>query len=178
MKVTNCPGENFQGGIILYLDFDGVLHDDDVVWSRKRGIHMRTPSRFLFEWMPILEFLLQSYPEVKIVLSTSWVRVKSFDLAKKQLSPSLQSRVIGATFHRREMSKFKFDNQSRGAQIFSDVQRRCPATWFAIDNDDYEWPDHCRHQLIKTDDRSGLSDPRVQIAIQERLTALAIIVRT
>jgi hypothetical protein len=134
---------------------------------------MRTPGRFLFEWSPILEELLLPHPEVKIVLSTSWVRVKSFDFAKKQLSAELQRRVVGATFHRRHMSKFDFDNQSRGAQILSDVRRRCPHSWFAIDNDDDAWPALCRQHLIKTDDRFGISDLGVQAAIRERLAALA-----
>jgi hypothetical protein len=138
---------------------------------------MRTPGRILFEWSPVLEELLRPHPEVKIVLSTSWVRVKSFDFARKQLSAELQSRVVGATFHRRQMSRFEFDNQSRGAQIFSDVRRRSPATWFAIDNDDEAWPAHCREHLIKTDDRFGLSDPKVQATIQKRLEALAIEMR-
>ncbi|MFS2135786.1 HAD domain-containing protein [Duganella sp. Dugasp56] len=162
---------------VAYLDFDGVLHDDDVVWSRKQGIHMRTPGRFLFEWSHVLEELLRPHPEVKIVLSTSWVRVKSFDFSKKQLTPELQSRVIGATFHRGQMSKFEFDNQPRGAQIFSDVMRRLPAVWFAIDNDDEAWPAHSRQHLIKTDDRLGLSDLKVQAAVRERLEALAIELR-
>jgi hypothetical protein len=162
---------------VAYLDFDGVLHDDDVVWSRKQGIHMRTPGRLLFEWSPVLDGLLRPHPEVRIVLSTSWVRVKSFDFSKKQLSLELQSRVIGATFHRGQMSKFEFDNQPRGAQIFSDVRRRRPVAWFAIDNDDEAWPAHLRQHLIKTDDRLGLSDLKVQAAIRERLEALAIELR-
>ncbi len=173
MKALNCSLDTADPGCVVYLDFDGVLHDDDVVWSRKLGIHMRTPGRVLFEWMPVLEELLHPHPEVKVVLSTSWVRVKNFDFAKKQLSSELQSRVIGATFHRRQMSKFEFDNQSRGAQILSDVRRRCPLTWFAIDNDDEAWPALCRQHLIKTDDRFGISDRGVQAAIRERLAALA-----
>ena len=173
MNELSCRSDTADQGCIVYADYDGVLHDDDVVWSRRRGIHMRTPGRFLFEWSPILEELLLPHPEVKIVLSTSWVRVKSFDFAKKQLSAELQNRVVGATFHRRHMSKFEFDNQSRGAQILSDVRRRCPLSWFAIDNDDDAWPAHFRHHLIKTDDRSGLCDPEVQAAIRERLAALA-----
>lgn len=171
MSELSCRSDTADQGCVIYLDFDGVLHDDHVVWSRRQGIHMRTPGRFLFEWSPVLEVLLRPFPRVKIVLSTSWVRVKSFDFAKKQLSPALQSRVIGSTFHRRQMSKFEFDNQSRGAQIFSDVRRRRPVAWLAIDNDDEAWPAHCRDHLIKTDDRLGLSDPEVQAAIQERLEA-------
>jgi hypothetical protein len=158
--------------IVVYLDYDGVLHHDDVYWSRKEGIHIRAPGATLFEWAHILEQLLAPFPDVRIVLSTSWVRMKGFDFAKKQLPQSLQERVVGATFHRREMSKFAFDQMARGAQIYADVQRRRPAEWIALDNDSDGWPGHCRGNLIKTEDHLGLSSPEVQAAIQERLAMI------
>jgi len=166
---------HLQLGIVLYLDFDGVLHHDDVYWSRKQGIHLRAPGHSLFEWAEILEEILAPYPYVSIVLATSWVRVKSYEYAKKQLSPTLRSKVIGATFHRREMNKFVFENTPRGEQIYADVKRRKPATWLAIDNDDVGWPSHCRSNLIKTDDELGLSDPNVQAEIRTRLTKLTAV---
>lgn len=158
--------------VVVYLDYDGVLHDDAVYWSRKEGIHIRAPGATLFEWSYILEQLLAPHPDIRIVLSTSWVRVKSFDFAKKQLPPSLQERVIGATFHRRQMSKFAFDQMSRGAQIYADVQRRRPTAWLALDNDADKWPASCIENLIKTEDRHGLNDPTVQLAVRVRLAAL------
>ena len=157
---------------VCYCDYDGVVHDDAVYWSPKRGIYISTPDRTLFEWMPILEDLLAPYPVVKIVLSTSWVRVKSFEFAKSRLSPTLQQRVIGATFHNRLMQKLEFDFMSRGFQVWSDVKRRNPASWFAIDNDDLGWPPHCRDRLIKTEDRLGLSDLDVQDAIRRMLMSM------
>jgi hypothetical protein len=156
---------------VCYCDYDGVVHDDAVYWSPRTGIYMRTQGRTLFEWLPILEELLAPYPNVKIVLSTSWVRAKSFAFAKSQLTPALQSRVIGATFHNRETEKFLFDNMSRGSQVWADVQRRNPERWFAIDNDEHGWPDLCRDHLIKTDDRLGLSDPLVQHSIRKLLAS-------
>lgn len=164
----------FSNSAVLYLDFDGVVHHDAVYWSRDAGIHIRgAPGRVLFEWAPILEDLLAPFPGVKIVLSTSWVRVRDFDFAKSKLPPALQTRVVGATFHRREMQKWKFDNMSRGAQIYADVQRRQPLCWLAIDNDDVAWPTHCRDHLIKTKDDLGLSDHEVQAAISARLASFA-----
>lgn len=156
-------------GLVIYLDFDGVLHDDAVFWSKQQGIHIRTPGRTLFEWAPILEAMLAPYSAVKIVLSTSWVRVKSFDFSLSKLPPGLQARVIGATYHRRFVRKWEFDNQARGAQILADVQRRRPLDWFAIDNDDEAWPPNYRRHLVKTDDHAGLSDPAAQLEIQARL---------
>lgn len=82
----------------------------------------------------------------------------SFSFVKKQLPLSLQQRVIGATFHNREMCKSQFACLPRGAQIVQDVARRLPASWFAIDDDDVGWPAAYRDRLVKTDDggKTGL----------------------
>lgn len=154
---------------ICYLDYDGVVHDQEVYWHPKRGIYMRTPGRVLFEWMPILDELLAPHPDVRIVLSTSWVRVRSFSFAKKQLTPSLQERVIGATFHNREMRKREFSMLPRGVQIAEDVYRRAPHSWFAIDDDAMYWPTWCRDNLIQTDGASGINDPVIQNAVRMML---------
>ncbi len=159
---------------VCYCDFDGVTHDDAVYSSRQGEIHMRTPGRTLFEWLPLLEDLLDPHPDVKIVLSTSWVRFKGFEFAKSRLTAGLQSRVIGATFDNRETQKFDFDGMSRGLQVCADVGRRRPTRWFAIDNDDQGWPAWCRDHLIKTDDRLGLSEPAVQDQIRKMLATFNV----
>ncbi len=146
-----------------------MVHDESVYWSPHEGIHLRAPGRTLFEWLPIFEELLAPYPDVKIVLSTSWVRARSLEFAKAQLSPTLQVKVIGATFDNRVTQKLDFDLMPRGLQVWRDVERRKPEKWFAIDNDDQGWPTWCRDHLIKTEDSLGLSDPGVQDAIRRVL---------
>lgn len=156
---------------VLYLDFDGVLHDGEVYFHPRRGIYIATAGRTLFEWMPILERLLAPHPDVGIVLSTSWVRVRSFQYAKKRLSPALQTRVVGATFHS-DMWEEGFSHKPRGVQIAEDVQRRRPQSWFAIDDDHHGWPSGYRDNLVRTASAYGISEPRVQAAIQAKLAAL------
>lgn len=151
---------------LCYVDFDGVTHDQEVYFHPRRGIYMNTPGRTLFEWLPILDELLAPHPDVRIVLSTSWVRVRSYHFAKKQLTPSLQAKVIGATFHSRLMRKDEFVCLPRGVQIANDVFRRGPQSWFAIDDDYLGWPEWCRDNLIRTDGARGISDPAIQEAIR------------
>lgn len=157
---------------VLYLDFDGVVHDGEVYWHVKRGIYMKTPGRRLFEWMAILEELLAPYPDVKIVLSTSWVRVRNFNFARSMLSPALQARVIGATFHKREMRKDVFELLSRGAQVVQDAGRRQPKHWFALDDDVEDWPKAFLGNLVATVSSKGVSDPDVQAAIRAQLARM------
>jgi hypothetical protein len=153
----------------MYLDFDGVLQDDVVYWHPKRGIFMSTPNRTLFEWSHILEELVEPFPNVQIILSTSWVRVRSYEFAKSKLPISLQQRVVGATFHNREMQKIEFDHMPRWQQISSDAKRRNLQNWFAIDNDCRGWPEQYRDRLVLTNDRLGLSEESVQNQIREFL---------
>ena len=157
---------------ILYLDYNGVLHDSLVMRNRKRGLYLAKSDKTFFEWMPILDELLAPVEDLKIVLSTSWVRAVDFDTAKYELSPALRERVIGSTFHHPGLTQSVFDTMPRGQQIVDDVLRRQPTKWFALDDDAFGWPAAYRDRLIETHGALGLSDPAVQIAVQAMLATL------
>lgn len=147
---------------VLYLDFDGVLHHEEVWCSTKLGIFIPqhlAPGRTLFEWMPRLQEVLNGFPNVQIVLSTSWVHERPFSFAKKQLTAGLQVRVVGATFHNRHHRKHEFLATPRGYQIAEDVQRRKPSSWVALDDDAEGWPPWSVENLVRCDGQRGLSDP-------------------
>jgi hypothetical protein len=123
--------------------------------------------------MPILEELFAPYPDLKIVLSTTaWVRELGFKEAKLELAPSLADRVIGATSLHPKIVKMEFDTMPRGMQIWSDVERRKPPQWFALDDDDFGWPAWCKENLIQTTDKLGLSDPAVQERVRRKLAEI------
>lgn len=157
---------------LLYLDYNGVLHDSNVMRNRQRGLYLNNPDKKFFEWMPILEQLLVPVPALKIVLSTSWVRAVDFDAAKYELSPALRERVIGSTFHHPGIVQSVFDTTPRGLQILADVERRRPTSWCALDDDANGWPVAQRHRLIQTDGALGLSDPASQDALRQILARM------
>ncbi len=157
---------------ICYLDYEAVLHDGNVLRNRTHGMTIATPGRRFFEWMPILEDLLAPCPDLKIVLSTTWVRELGFDRARQELSAALRERVIGATFLHPKIIKSEFDTMARGMQILGDVQRRKPTHWLALDDDDFGWPARYRDNLIQTREHAGLSDPAVQEQVRRRLVAM------
>ena len=125
------------------------------------GAYLSAPEgHVLFQHAELLERLLEPYPDVRIVLSTSWVRSYGCVKAAKNLRPALRSRVIGATFHSR-MDKQAFADALRRMQVCSDVLRRQPQDWLAIDDDFHGWPAWCLDKCVRTHKHEGISEPNV-----------------
>lgn len=126
----------------------------------------------LFEHTPLLARCLEPYPELRIVLSTSWVRVcRSVCKAARRLPLALRRRVVGASFHG-GMDPTRFRSMPRGVQVWGDVCRRQPEAWLALDDDDAGWPAACRGNLLRTDPELGISAPAVLMELQTRLAAM------
>lgn len=151
--------------VFCYLDYDGVLHSDSVYLGPGRQPYI-TRGEF-FEWAPFLIEALQPWPAVRIVLSTSWVRVLGFDRAKSALPPTLRDRVVGATFHRKEHGLTPDLERSwlqlgRGLQVRTDAQRRGAPAWIAIDDAVSEFEPEESSNLVACQSDSGLASPSAQ----------------
>ena len=72
--------------MILFLDFDGVLHPDPCYDASR-----------LFENAPRLAHTLHDFPDVRLVLSTSWRQSRPYDHLLARLPAELRQRVAGAT---------------------------------------------------------------------------------
>lgn len=173
----------------LMLDYDGVLHPSDVNRDPKTGrIYLGAGleddgSHTLFEHAELLVRLLDEIEasgetQVRIVLSTSWVRVISFSKAKRRLPESLQRRVIGATYHTamendfqsRDLYSSSYTNNSvflsmtRCQQIarYCERHKLRESEWIAIDDDDHRWLPEYRDNLVHTDEVLGLGKIETQ----------------
>ncbi|WP_350029676.1 HAD domain-containing protein [Caballeronia sp. ATUFL_M2_KS44] len=160
-----------MGGNVVYADFDGMVHPAYVFWIRGVGpCLMNTPGHLLFENCSLLEREFEPYSDLRVVLSTSWAvhyRGSVRRLAAR-LGPALGRRVVGATFHSR-MDAAEFQSTPRGLQVWSDVCRRRPKSWFALDDDGDGWPSWCRSRLVLTDPVLGISDARARAELRFRL---------
>jgi len=149
--------------VILFLDFDGVLHPDAVY--RERGRPVLRDRGELFMWSGLLIDVLASHPEVRIVLSTSWAREFGFSRARRYLPPALRSRVIGATWRSAMLHDDDhrpgnwWDQAARHEQIKRWASRAAVQDWVAIDDQPEGWPDAERAKLVQTNSATGLSDP-------------------
>ncbi|MFG8379802.1 HAD domain-containing protein, partial [Pseudomonas aeruginosa] len=151
--------------MILFLDFDGVLHPARAYMGRD-GPALRGDGS-LFMWADNLTPVLAAHPHVQLVLSTSWVRHLPFEQVRDFLPVSLRRRVVGSTWHSIQTDP----NFSQGLQFsyWQDASRYQQVTrwanvhrlrrWVAIDDDAEGWGDTDRARLIQTDPERGLGDP-------------------
>lgn len=168
----NVPADGGRDEPVFYLDFDGVLHP----YPTEDG-HFEIPEESLFRFAPLLEAQLEPYPQVKIVLSTTWAKNKTGPGALLYLKPGLQQRVVGATWDQQTRSyhvpvEDRERRLSRFEQIAADVAWRKPSTWFALEDDFKEWPSDQHHHLGWCWMTIGFNEPRVQEALQDWLDSL------
>jgi hypothetical protein len=131
---------------------------------------------------------LEPYPDVKIVLSTNWVRRKGYTWTKEALPEALQRRVIGATWHSRMINSDHggwgggfnsltcwYDDATRFQQIARYVQRAKVSHWIALDDlheHEEEWDKAHQQHIILTNHNTGLSDPDVLAQLKKRLEVI------
>lgn len=163
--------------VILYLDLDGVVHHEKVLWHPRKGIHMspyQASGHVLFEWLPILEEELAPYPSVALVLSSTWCIRPGYAKTLQRLPEPLRARFIGGTYHKRvhgtdPWTLASFRSSPRGVQILEDVQRRRPRHWIALDDDVEHWPEFAIGNLVACDGVTGLSEPKVRAELRRKL---------
>lgn len=163
---------------VLFLDYDRVLHPDEVYLERGKPV-LRARGE-LFMWAPLLEAALVGHPEVRVVLSTSWARELRFARARDCLPDGLRSRVIGATWHsgmgRTEGVSLGratwWDMVTRYEQIRRFVNHTRIGDWVAVDDRPEGWAAVDSVRLIRTHSSRGLSEARVTIELAEHLARI------
>jgi len=163
--------------LILYLDLDGVLHHEAVLWHPNRGIYMspyEAVGHTLFEWLPFLEEELAPYPSAALVLSSSWCVRPGYAKTLERLPAQLRARFIGGTYHKRvhgtdPWTLASFQSTPRGMQILADARRRKPRHWIAIDDDVEDWPSQALDNLVACEGTTGLSSSEVRRELRRKL---------
>ncbi len=167
-QAVRYSGEG-AGWSAFVFGFYGVLHHENCFWHPRRGAYLVAPSGYtLFQHVHLLESLLEPFPTIQIVLSTSWLRRYGYSWTAKRLSPKLRARVIGATFHTK-MDERYFTNLPRGQQVYEDVLRRKPLAWVALDDNTEGWPDECLENFVRTHEQDGIADAETLARLVERL---------
>lgn len=132
--------------MILFLDFDGVLHPEPCFDQNN-----------LFCFLPLLESVLTDFPDVQIVISSTWRENRSLDVIRGFFSEPIQHRVIGVTPGWRDYQELLevigYQRQTEiEAWLRSSSEPWMP--WIAIDDKAYLFRPFLKN-LIKTKSETG-----------------------
>jgi hypothetical protein len=140
--------------MILFLDFDGVLHSE------------LAPEADLFGLLPRLEAILRDFPDVQIVISSSWREHNSLDDLRAKFSPDIAPRIIGVT---PVIPRVKQVAACREREILAWLESagKKGEHWLALDDTEWQFKDHRDHLILCARHR-GL-DAAVEVALRAGL---------
>lgn len=133
--------------MILFLDFDGVLHP--------YGDCFRATD--LFRNLPALEALLREFPDVRIVISSSW-RTDGLDSLRKNFSEDIAARIVGVTAPTpRSADGYAPAEREQEIVAWLEVNGGVEQAWVALDDADWQFPLHM-YRLVACNADVGFDD--------------------
>lgn len=158
----------------LFVDFDGTLHRGSGLMDADGGLSLDTGIP-LFEFAPLLASLLEPYPRVEIVLTSSWMYKLSLEQMVSYLPEPLARRVVGSTHGYKARFGYLQDGSARTYIIRSYVFNHKLKHWLAIDDSVYgayhlssDFLPLDPH-LVLLDSKQGIGSPEAQQRILEWL---------
>ncbi|WP_038720454.1 HAD domain-containing protein [Burkholderia pseudomallei] len=159
----------------LFMDFDGTLHRGRGLIDEVTGKVSLGTGNPVFEFAPLLANLLEPYPAVEIVLTTSWLHTLSFEQVTSDLPAPLATRVVGSTRGYKARFGYLQDGSARTYIIRSYVFDKRLKNWLALDDSVYG----VRHSstdflplephLVLLDAQQGIASPEAQDGISQWL---------
>lgn len=141
--------------MLLFLDFDGVLH------PRSAGEHP-------FVHIPRIERVLRDFPLVQVVISSSWREVTPIQELQAIFSEDLRRRIIGTTpLVDIEYPPGPVGSREKEIRIFLDQAEFIGRKWLALDDEAPLFTPGC-HNLILCNSLTGM-DEAVEIELRSRV---------
>jgi hypothetical protein len=151
--------------MILFLDFDGVLHPSSVFMNKEGqpALHSTNDSLSLFCWSHYLIPILQVNKDLQIVVSSTWALYFGLEGVKARLPASIARRVVDTT------ASYQTDFEIRGEQVEQYVKEHGIERWLALDDYDYKWPESSFDNLIFCHPEYGLSKQETMIELIKKI---------
>jgi len=135
--------------MILFLDFDGVLHPEFC------------SDLQIFCHLEQFESVLRDCPHVDIVISSTWRQTRSFTELRTLFSPDIGARIVGMTPIWQDLPKLVdvLGNYPRHVEIEGWLRQsnRIWERWLAIDDRPY-WFKPFLSNLVVCDTETGIDD--------------------
>ncbi len=148
--------------MILFLDFDGVLHPE----------HERepTPAEQVFCHLPRFEAVMRDFPAVEIVISSMWRYEFTLNELRKRFSPDIAARIVGMTPESERMDGYLPARREGEILDWIIANSREGVPWVALDDAEWQFQQH-RERLVACAWYVGL-DEGAEIRLRAALAGL------
>lgn len=159
----------------LFVDYDGTLHVGCALLDTATGHVTLDSGRPLFEFAPLLAEMLEPYPAVEIVLTTSWLQELPTEQVISYLPRELRRRVVGTTGDIKPRLGYLRDGTARTYIITSYAYGEGLKNWLAIDDSVHgtyyfgRQPGELVDHFCLLDSARGISDEGAQRCIRDWL---------
>ncbi len=145
----------------IFLDIDGVL-----VPEKKFDTPVSKEDLLKFDptCLQLFEDTMQRYPEVLVVISSSWREIFTFDLVRSLFSPKIAERVVGFTpfLDSKIIHQFQYLRYQEVLE-FLRQNNALAGFWVAIDDIREHYPPESN--VVVTDAYAGF-DPAAALALE------------
>ena len=126
--------------MILFLDFDGVLHPEGEGHLPSDG------AEFCF--LPRLEALLRQFPHVDVVVSSSWRERLPYEALIAPFSGDIRRRIIGVTPARGMGRSHSYAHRESEILAWIDRHAAQGQQWVALDDAEWQFDTHKDHLVV------------------------------
>ncbi|WP_454826660.1 HAD domain-containing protein [Paraburkholderia xenovorans] len=155
--------------MILYLNFDGVLHPDQVLYADGCIPSLTAAGHRELENANILAEILGDRKGVNIVLNTWWTFYIGVDTCTDFLPTSLACRVIGSVLE----SAPKYCTRPMRLYEAEKLILNCPDQYVVLDHSNAVYRPDLIGNLLFTNPEEGLSNRAARRSLERRIRMLA-----
>jgi hypothetical protein len=172
--MEQLPHHQSQAAPTLFVDYDGTLHSGHALLDAAGQVTLDSGGQ-LFEYAPLLVEILEPYPDVEIVLTTSWLRAMPTEKVMSYLPPELARRVVDTTRGRIARFSHVRNGTERTDIIACYALGKRLKNWLAIDDSVYgayyfgREPGELVRNFVLLDSTRGITDEVAQQRIREWL---------
>ncbi|NES22805.1 MAG: hypothetical protein F6K41_28765 [Symploca sp. SIO3E6] len=151
----------------IFMDINGVLVPDKFTFP----VSKEDLVRFEPTCLQMFEAVLQRYPQVLVVISSSWKEVFPFEVVHALFSPSIAQRVVGFTpfLNPKIIHKLPYLRHQEVLE-FLRLNNASDEPWVAIDDIREHYPPHV--PVIVTDANTGF-EQSAALALEKYLQEMA-----
>ncbi|MEX3856484.1 HAD domain-containing protein [Paraburkholderia sp. BR10923] len=142
--------------MVLFLNFDGVLHPNAVQFDKKNHPVLHAPRHRLFESSNVLAEVVADFDDLRLVLNTWWTYKVGFEESLRHLPSSLSSRVDATILQHASF----YPATPHRIELATDAAKNSAEPVLILDHADSRYPKCFLRLTLLLEPQIGLADPR------------------